>query len=157
MRDGLAQEALSPPQQRCLTAASPHHQENCPGTVVRAPAPHRAARLPCAGILFPATRDSLLGACVKVIVRYSIPSMTPEQYDEATIQIEAIGREWPPRGLEYHAAFRSDESLLVVEVWSSRKQLHEYGQWLLPLLANVGVDVDVAETDVSEIHNIITP
>jgi hypothetical protein len=94
---------------------------------------------------------------MKVIVRYSIPSMTPEQYDEATIRIQAVGGEWPPRGLEYHACFRTDESLQVIEVWSSREQLHDYGQWQLPLLGNIGVDVDIGPTDVAEIHNIIRP
>jgi hypothetical protein len=92
---------------------------------------------------------------MKVIVRYSIPSMTAAQYDEAALRIEAVGREWPPRGLEYHAAFRSGESLQVIEVWSSVHQLEEYGRWMLPLLANLGVEVAVDETEVSEIHKII--
>ena len=78
--------------------------------------------------------------------------MTAEKYDETLPTIEASG-EFPPDGLEYHVAFSSDGSFRVSEIWDSREQLDAFGERLMPILAEVGIDP--GEPEVLEIHNII--
>ena len=49
--------------------------------------------------------------------------------------------------------FVSDGNLRVSEVWDSREQIDAFGQRLMPLLAEMGIDPGEPET--LEIHNII--
>jgi hypothetical protein len=46
-----------------------------------------------------------------------------------------------------------DGSVRVGEVWDSREQFGAFGERLMPVLANVGIDS--GEPEVREIHNII--
>ncbi len=39
------------------------------------------------------------------------------------------------------------------EIWDSREQLEAYGQRLMPILADLGIEA--GEPDVFEVHNII--
>jgi hypothetical protein len=49
--------------------------------------------------------------------------------------------------------FVSDGSIRVSEVWDSREQIDAFGQRLMPLLADMGIDP--GEPDTFEIYNII--
>ena len=88
-----------------------------------------------------------------MLVRFTAaPDVTSEQYDETIRRLEKSG-DWLPEGLEYHVAFTSDGKFRVSEIWDSQEQLDAFGERLMPLLDEVGIDP--GEPEVLEIHNII--
>jgi hypothetical protein len=89
-----------------------------------------------------------------ILARFTpAPGVTTEQYDETIRRLEQSG-DWPPDGLEYHVAFRSKGELRVSEIWDSRKQLDMFGERLMPLLKDVGIELS-GEPEVLEIHNVV--
>jgi hypothetical protein len=89
---------------------------------------------------------------VSVLIRFAPASLSAEQYDESIRRLQATG-DFPPDGLDYHVCFGSDGNLMVSEIWDSREQLEAFGERLMPLLAEVGIDP--GEPELLEIHNII--
>jgi hypothetical protein len=87
-----------------------------------------------------------------VVVRYSLASLTAEQYDEAIRLIRDAGP-WPPEGLEYHVCFGSNGDLQITEVWTSRERLEAFRQWLRPVVSRIGRDL--GEPEVLEIYSAI--
>lgn len=89
-----------------------------------------------------------------VLARFTAaPDVTTEQYDETLRRLEKSG-DWLPDGLEFHVAFRSNGNFRVSEIWDSRKQLDAFGERLMPVLKDVGIELS-GEPEVLEIHNII--
>jgi hypothetical protein len=89
-----------------------------------------------------------------MLVRFTAaPAVTSEQYDETIRRLEAMGN-WPPEGLAYHVAFRSEGNFRVSEIWNSREQFDAFGQRLMPVLKDVGIELS-GEPEMLEIHNII--
>jgi len=89
---------------------------------------------------------------MSVLVRFAPPSATVEQYDESIRRLEETG-DFPPDGLDYHVCFLADGNVRVSEIWDSREQLEAFGQRLMPLLAEIGIDA--GQPEMLEIHNII--
>jgi hypothetical protein len=79
-------------------------------------------------------------------------SFTEEQYDEVVRRLDAAGAGSPP-GRSYHCAFSGGRGLHVFDVWDSRESFEEFGETLLPIMAELGADP--GEPQVAEIHNII--
>ncbi len=91
---------------------------------------------------------------MSILARFKNTNLTTEKYDEAIRRLEGA-RLWPqPDGLEYHVVFGSEESLSVSEIWDSRERLNAFGERLMPILADVGIEFS-GEPDIFEIHNII--
>jgi hypothetical protein len=89
---------------------------------------------------------------MSVLVRFAPASATTEQYDESIRRLQDTGT-FPPDGMEYHCCFLSDGNVRVSEIWDSQEQLNAFGERLMPLLAEIGIDPGQPET--FEIHNII--
>jgi hypothetical protein len=91
---------------------------------------------------------------MSILVRFTgAPSVTSEKYDETVRRLEQAG-DFPPDGLEYHCAFTSGGSFRVSEIWDSREQFDTFGQRLMPLLDEVGIEL-AGEPEIVEVHNII--
>ena len=90
---------------------------------------------------------------MSILVRYNnrTPTST-EQYDDAVQRIQQVG-DFPPDGLEFHVCFVADGTISVSEIWESREQLNAFGERLMPVLAEVGIDP--GEPEIFEIHNVI--
>jgi hypothetical protein len=89
-----------------------------------------------------------------ILARFTAaPDVTTEQYDETLRRLEKSG-DWLPDGLEYHVAFRSNGNFRVSEIWDSREQLDAFGERLMPVLKDVGIELS-GDPEVLEIHNII--
>ena len=89
----------------------------------------------------------------RVLARFAPASnVTTEQYDDTIRRLEKVG-DWPPEGLEYHVAFKSNGNFRVSEIWDSREQFDAFGQRLMPVLNEVGIEP--GEPEMLEIHNII--
>ena len=91
---------------------------------------------------------------MSIVVRFAPPSAPPAaQYDETIRRLEGDGGDFPPDGLEYHIAFVVDGGIRVSEIWDSREKWEAFGERLMPILADVGIEP--GEPEVFEVHNII--
>ena len=98
--------------------------------------------------------QSTMDPGMRVLVRFTAaPNVTTEQYDETIRRLEKSG-DWLPEGLEYHVAFKSNGNFRVNEIWDSQKQLDVFGERLMPLLKDVGIELS-GKPEVLEIHNIL--
>ena len=89
---------------------------------------------------------------MSILARFTPASLTAAQYDETISKLEGAG-EFPPDGLDYHVCFGSEGSMAVSEVWDSREQLEAFGERLMPILSEVGINA--GEPAIIEIHNVI--
>jgi hypothetical protein len=88
---------------------------------------------------------------MSVVVRFSPANLTAEKYDESVRRLEAEGL-WPVDGCDYHVCFGSDGNLKVSEIWDSREQLETFGEKLMPVLSQAGIDFS-GEPEIFEVHN----
>ena len=91
---------------------------------------------------------------MSIVVRFTPPSLTTDQYDQSISKLEEAG-DWPPDGLEYHVSFHVDGNLVVSEIWESKEKFEAFGERLMPILEDVGIDP--GEPTVLEAHNTIRP
>ncbi len=87
------------------------------------------------------------------VVRFHPASLTAEKYDDAIRRHEEAGIAFPPDGMEGHVCYGSDGDLRVSEIWASREQFEAYGERLLPLLADAGIEFS-GEPEFFEVHSI---
>ena len=87
-----------------------------------------------------------------MLIRFSPPSLTAKQYDDAVRRLNEEGV-FPADGLDYEICFGSGDNLKVSQVWDSREQLDAFGARLMPILAELGINP--GEPEVVEVHNII--
>ena len=91
---------------------------------------------------------------MSIVVRFHPTNATKEKYDESMRRMEGVGI-WPnPPGLEVHVAFGSDDDLRVSEIWSSREAFEAYGEKLMPILNDMGIEFS-AEPEIFEVQNLV--
>jgi hypothetical protein len=91
---------------------------------------------------------------MRIVARFNNTNLTTEKYEEANRRLEEAGL-WPqPDGLEYHVCFGSEGNLRVNEIWDSREQLAAFGERLMPVLADVGIEFS-ADPEIFKLHNIV--
>ncbi len=91
---------------------------------------------------------------MSILVRFTPAShVTTAQYDETIRRLEQAG-DFPPDGLDTHVAFTGDDGgIRVSEVWDSPERFQAFGERLMPLLAELGIEVK--EPEILQVHNII--
>ena len=89
---------------------------------------------------------------MSVLIRFAPASLTAAQYDESIRKLEESG-DFPPDGLDYHVCFGTDGNLRVSEIWDSQEQLDAFGERLMPILSEIGIEP--GEPELMEIHNIV--
>jgi hypothetical protein len=89
---------------------------------------------------------------MSIVVRFTPASLTQEQYDETVRRMREEGT-FPPDGMDYHVCFGEDGRLRVSEIWDSREQWQAFGEQLMPVLADAGIEP--GNPDVFEIHNVV--
>jgi hypothetical protein len=91
---------------------------------------------------------------MSILVRFTAaPSLTAEHYDATQTRIQESG-EFPPDGLELHVAFTAGGNFRVSEIWDSMQQFEAFGERLMPILTESGVELE-GPPEIIEIHNII--
>ena len=91
---------------------------------------------------------------MSIVVRFTPAALTTEKYDESIRRLEQADVAFPPDGLDYHICFGSDGDLRVSEIWDSREQLEAFGEKLMPILADVGIEFS-GEPEIFEVHNTV--
>lgn len=86
------------------------------------------------------------------VVRFVPKSMSSGKYDEVIKRLEAAGA-GSPKGRLFHVAFGSRDALRVSDIWETQEDFDRFGQTLMPILQEVGVDPGTPEF--IETHNII--
>ena len=89
---------------------------------------------------------------MSVLVRFAPASLTREQYDESVRRLQG-GGDFPPDGMEYHVCFGSGDNLRVSEIWDSQEQLQAFGEKLMPVLSEIGIEP--GEPEVLEVYNTV--
>jgi hypothetical protein len=89
---------------------------------------------------------------LSIVVRFTPTGLTKEKYEQAVRRLEAAGY-WPPDGLFSHCFFGSDDDLRISEIWDSREQFDAFGERLMPVLSEVGIQP--GEPEVFGVHNIV--
>jgi quercetin dioxygenase-like cupin family protein len=92
------------------------------------------------------------GPAMSIVVRFHPSNLTAELYDESHPKVEAAG--FPPEGLDYHVAFGSPDNLTVSEIWDSREQFEAFGEKLMPVLTEAGIEFS-GPPEVFEVHNLV--
>ena len=90
---------------------------------------------------------------MSVLVRFTPTNVTKEKYDESLRRLKEAGR-FPPEGMELHVAFGPQDNMRVSEVWDSREQLQAFGDRLMPILTEIGIEFS-GEPEILEVQNVI--
>jgi hypothetical protein len=88
---------------------------------------------------------------VSIVVRFAPSNLTAAKYDVSVRRLEESGA-FPPDGLDYHVCFGTGDDLRVSEIWDSEEQWKAFGERLMPLLEEIGIDP--GQPDVFPIHNV---
>ena len=91
---------------------------------------------------------------MSVVVRFNPTNVTKEKYDESLRRLDEAG-EWPPDGLRLHVLFGSEGALKVSEIWDSEEQLQAFGERLMPILSEIGIEFS-GPPEIFEVHNLVT-
>ena len=90
---------------------------------------------------------------MSLLVQFAPPSLTAKQYDDAVRRLMKDGV-LPADGLDYEICFGSEGNLKVSQVWDSKAQFDAFGERLMPILAELGIDPG-GKPELFEVHNII--
>ena len=91
---------------------------------------------------------------MSIVVRFNPTNVDRAKYDESVRRLNEAGL-WPnPDGLELHVAFGDEDNMRVSEVWSSKEQFQAFGEELMPILSDIGIDFS-GEPEVFEVQNLV--
>ena len=90
---------------------------------------------------------------MSVLVRFTPTNLTKEKYDESLRRLKEAGG-FPADGMDYHVALGTEGSMRVSEIWDSREQAQAFGDRLMPILTDIGIEFS-GEPEIVEVHNII--
>ena len=79
-----------------------------------------------------------------IVAIFQGPSFTKENYLESVRRLAPAGltspADWPVPGLLVHAAGQGTNGWRVVDVWESEDAFRKFGQTLLPILKELGIE-----------------
>ena len=90
---------------------------------------------------------------MSIVVRFTPRGMTAQKYEEARRRMTEAGIEFPPEGCDYHVCFGPEGNLVVSEIWDSKEPFDAFGERLMPVLAEVGIEFS-GPPEIFEVHNI---
>lgn len=80
--------------------------------------------------------------------------LTAATYEEVIKRLKAANA-FPAPGLLHHSTFGDPEHLMVYDVWDSQESFDKFGQTLMPILNEIGLDP--GQPDVMPVHNMLQP
>jgi hypothetical protein len=80
-----------------------------------------------------------------VVLVHEGPTLTQERYEQVTQRFKGGGKmespsDWPVEGLLAHIAGQGENGFRVVDVWESEDACRSFGEKLMPLLQELGVN-----------------
>jgi hypothetical protein len=97
-------------------------------------------------------------ADVALVLVHQGPGLTKESYEEAVRRLTGKTRlespaDWPVEGLLVHAAGEAEGGFRVVDVWESEEAAQRFGETLVPILQEVGVE---AQPEMYPAHTFVS-
>ena len=96
---------------------------------------------------------------MSVLMLLEMPGATTEQYEQVIgrltdgkSRMESLS-DWPADGILAHAAGQGQNGFRVVDVWESEDAFRRFGVTLVPILEELGVDV---QPEVYEAYAFVT-
>jgi hypothetical protein len=83
---------------------------------------------------------------VPVVAVFQSPSLTQERYEDSVRKLTGGASrlespaDWPVEGLLAHVAGQGETGFRVVDVWESEDAFRRFGETLMPILQDLGVD-----------------
>lgn len=74
-----------------------------------------------------------------IVVHFNGDGMTAAQYDQIIVELQKV-TSFPPAGQIAHACYKTDKGLKVVDVWESAETFNAFGEKLMPILQQLGVN-----------------
>ncbi len=94
-----------------------------------------------------------------VVLVHQGPGLTKESYEEAVRRLTGgktrleSPTDWPVEGVLVHAAGEAEGGFRVVDVWESEDAVRRFGETLVPLLKELGVE---AEPEMYPAHTFVS-
>lgn len=94
-----------------------------------------------------------------VVLVHQGPGLTKESYEEAVRRLTAgktrleSPADWPVEGVLVHAAGEAEGGFRVVDVWESEEAVRRFGETLMPILQEIGVE---AEPEMYPAHTFVS-
>jgi len=95
-----------------------------------------------------------------IVAVFQSPSLTRETYEQVVRKLTGGRRsrmessaDWPVEGILVHAAGQSAAGFRVVDVWKSEEAFRRFGEKLMPILQEVGIE---GEPDVYQAHAFVS-
>lgn len=93
-----------------------------------------------------------------IVLVHQGPGLTKESYEEAVRRLSGKTRlestaDWPVEGLLAHAAGEAEGGFRVVDVWESEEAAQKFGERLVPILQEVGVE---AQPEMYPAHTFVS-
>jgi hypothetical protein len=98
-------------------------------------------------------------ATVAVVLVHQGAGLTRESYEQVVSRLTGgktrleSPTDWPVEGLLVHAAGEADSGFRVVDVWESEEAVRRFGETLIPLLREAGVE---AEPEMYPAHTFVS-
>jgi hypothetical protein len=83
-----------------------------------------------------------------VVLVHQGSGLTQESYEEAVRKLTngksrmESRADWPVEGLLVHTAGEAEDGFRVVDVWESEEAARRFGETLIPILRDVGVEAE---------------
>jgi len=86
------------------------------------------------------------------------PGFTQQSYEESVRKLTGKNKmtspsEWPVEGLLVHVAGQGPHGFRVVDVWASEDAFRRFGEKLVPILQQLGID---GQPEVYPAHTVVT-
>lgn len=94
-----------------------------------------------------------------VVTVFQSPSFTQERYEESVRKVTGgkdrveSPADWPVEGLLVHVAGQGEQGFRVVDVWESEEAFGRFGEKLMPILQELGVE---GEPDIYPAHSFVS-
>ena len=93
-----------------------------------------------------------------IVAVFQAQGFTQEVYEETVRRLTGGGQlqspaDWPVEGLLAHAAGQGADGFRVVDVWESEQAFARFGETLLPMLADLGIE---GEPDIYPAHTYVS-
>jgi hypothetical protein len=94
-----------------------------------------------------------------VVAVFQPPGFTQEQYEESVKKVTGgksrldSPADWPVEGLLAHIAGQGASGFRVVDVWESEEAFQRFGETLMPILQEIGVE---GAPDIYQAHTFVS-
>src|SRR5947209_5187414 len=94
-----------------------------------------------------------------VVAVFESPSLTQGKYEESVMKLTGgksrveSPADWPVEGLLAHVAGQGASGFRVVDVWESEEAFRRFGEALMPILQELGVE---GEPEIYPAHSFVS-